>query len=264
MRAAGTNATCNPWSSSEAAVTIPSFAVATMFVVFSLTTTLLSFEVRPLSQAVGAAYTGRVETLWNVIRVLSIVLGLLTSYIAPPIVAAAMLLIAMLLVYVHLRVLPFLRMAENIFRGGVYGAVLWLALVNLLVSAITHAQAWQPTWKSPLQWTLIGLTPAFFVVGMFAVRLRHSQVTSHIGSLRVAWEESSRDPEPSVQQPLMTPHGSFARRIVADSFYFDADRRRNRFESGQEALLSVRILLYNREREDLPFLKYLVEVSYLI
>jgi hypothetical protein len=49
-------------------VTLPALVLALVFLAFSLTTTLLSFEVNPLSQAPGGRYTGRVEALWSTVR----------------------------------------------------------------------------------------------------------------------------------------------------------------------------------------------------
>ena len=47
----GSEANCAPFSAPAVAATLPSILVATVFVVFSLTTTFLQFEVNPLSQA---------------------------------------------------------------------------------------------------------------------------------------------------------------------------------------------------------------------
>ena len=56
---AGAGALCSPWNLPEAAASLPSAAMAAVFVAFSLTTTLLSFEVDPLSQARAERGDGR-------------------------------------------------------------------------------------------------------------------------------------------------------------------------------------------------------------
>ncbi len=57
---AGTPGSCNPWGVPEFGVTLLSIVIAALFVAFSLTATFLTFDVNPLSQAVGASCTGRV------------------------------------------------------------------------------------------------------------------------------------------------------------------------------------------------------------
>ena len=241
---------------------MPSVIIAAMFVVFSLTASLLSFDIRPLSQAMGATYTGRVETLWSMVRVLSILLGLLTYYVPPLLVAVVMLLAASVLFYVHLLALPFLGLVENVFRGGIYCAVCWLALANLVVAALSQTGNWSaatPFWAVPFQWTLIAATPLFFLLGMALVWLRRSRVLKAAGRLRATWEAglSQQDEEPGAQQHK-TP-GLLPGRGVSDGF-FDAGRRRNCFQDGQAALLVVRTVLSGRDKKDFPFLAHLVQV----
>ena len=45
-----TDAPCTPFAVPELAVTLPSLLLVLLFVIFSLVTTLLTFEVNPLSQ----------------------------------------------------------------------------------------------------------------------------------------------------------------------------------------------------------------------
>ena len=60
---------CTPWGSVEVAVTLLSLFLAAIFVLFSLIANLLSFEVSPISQVPGDAFTGRIEALWTIARV---------------------------------------------------------------------------------------------------------------------------------------------------------------------------------------------------
>ena len=62
-RAAGAGSPCSPWGVPEFGLTIVSIVVAFAFIVFSFVTTLLSIDVNPLSQAVGAVCIGRVCAL---------------------------------------------------------------------------------------------------------------------------------------------------------------------------------------------------------
>ena len=49
---------CTPFGSPELGVTLPALLLTILFVVYSLVTTLLSFEVNPLSQVLCSACSG--------------------------------------------------------------------------------------------------------------------------------------------------------------------------------------------------------------
>ena len=59
----GAEASCSPWSGVMAGVTVPALALAAAFAAFSLTVTLLSLEVNPISQVGWYAYAWAVSVL---------------------------------------------------------------------------------------------------------------------------------------------------------------------------------------------------------
>ena len=69
-----TSAPCTPWGALEVAVTLLSLLLAAVFILFSLATTLLSFEVSPISQVPADTFTGRVEAAWSTVRVTAVLM----------------------------------------------------------------------------------------------------------------------------------------------------------------------------------------------
>ncbi len=72
----------------------------------------------------------QVETLWNLLRVVCVVLGLVSRYIPAVICATVIFVIAAFLIHVHFEIFPFHSHFENSLRGGIYVSVAWTAFAR--------------------------------------------------------------------------------------------------------------------------------------
>jgi hypothetical protein len=246
----------------EAFVTLPTLLLAILFATFSLATTLLSFEVNPVSAAPAACSTGRVEAAWSAVRVAAVLLHLLQAHITPLASLVLFAAIQSLVLAYHLRTLPFHSHALNLFRAGVFAAVLWAAVASALVAARVAA-------APHIQWVLIALAPVVFAVGAAiahraklaalhtAKRLR-AELSELSGSSAAGATHVRRSPSTGCL-PSAGSQGSVHPRISAgagihtgqwghlDAFYGVEARGGRAFDSAAGAHAAIRVLLHERD-----------------
>ena len=214
--------------------------------------------------------------------------GQISYYVTPFLVSAVILVLSAVLMNSHLATLPFHSRAENACRGGIYCAVCWTAFASLIVSAVAQsrpAAAPAAAWHAFLHWTLIAGVPLVFAVGVVAVKMRRHRINRSIDRLRRKWE-AGETPLPagaggrSLHRTASTSLQSvgFGAASVAsggrvsgalagggtlfDHFFESEDTAGRLFESSRQALLVMRVLLYRRERADVPFFVFLVQVGH--
>eukprot|EP00291_Cryptomonas_curvata_P028560 CAMPEP_0172209152 /NCGR_PEP_ID=MMETSP1050-20130122/34929_1 /TAXON_ID=233186 /ORGANISM="Cryptomonas curvata, Strain CCAP979/52" /LENGTH=1033 /DNA_ID=CAMNT_0012888943 /DNA_START=216 /DNA_END=3314 /DNA_ORIENTATION=+ len=281
LKELGSGAPCAPWGMPEFGMTLFSITVASLFVSFALAATFLCFDVNPLSRAVRASCTGRVETVWNALRVFCVALGLVSQYVPAAICATVVLLMACALVNLHLEILPFHSPVENMVRGGIYACVAWIALASIIVSAAVgpKADAGSPSDSVVvLQWVLIGAVPFAFFFGVRAVQARQDRLLRDLKWLRREWEASpgyranerrerrrasiiSGNLEAVIMFKAVTSTGmpTITKNSTCDRF-FDLEFGANRiFINGLHAHLLTRTLLLQRRKSDIPFVSYLLK-----
>ena len=239
-------------------MTVVALLLAAGFILFSLTTTLFSFEVNPLSQVPGDCFTGRVEALWNTARIFVAFTFFTQSYITPVGVLIIITIHTGALLAYHVHVLPYHLSWFNVVRGGVYATVLWAAVASLLVVAL-------PAEGDFFQWSLLALIPIAFVAGGLCAHFRRAALMANLKRLRADAAAASAAGEPataglrmrraSLERLLGTAEigaaaGPRPDRRQRDPFadFFDTDSRLSRaFDSAGSAHASIRSLLHEKD-----------------
>jgi hypothetical protein len=253
----------------EAFVTLPSLLLALLFATFSLATTLLSFEVNPVSIQPAACSTGRVEAAWSAVRVAAVLLQLLQAYVTP---LAALILfgtLQSLVLAFHLRTLPFHSHTFNLLRAGIFATILWAAIASALVAsrAATRAQ---------FHWALIALAPVSFALGVAAAHRVKLAILDNAKRIRAEFSAANgatQAPGHARRSSASCASTAVLQRINAgtvagpvagsgagagaggrsfhlellDTFYSVESRGGRAFDSAAGAHAAIRVLLYERD-----------------
>lgn len=173
----GPGASCMPTGSAEVGVTITALLLAAAFILFSLATTLFSFEVNPLSQVPGDCFTGRVEALWSAVRIFVAFTFVTQTYLTP---LGSLILLALQTAATfayHVHVLPFYLAFFNVLRAGIYASVLWASFASIIVASASHASDFT-------QWTLLALVPFAFAAGALYAHSHRIALMANLKRLR--------------------------------------------------------------------------------
>jgi hypothetical protein len=222
--------------------------LAIAFVIFSLATTLLSFEVNPISQVPADCFTGRVELLWSTVRVSAVLLVFAQAYITPIGALTLFIILQGFVLAFHVKTFPFHSHGFNMLRAGIFSTILWAAIASVIVS--TFVQGADTT---DAQWALIALAPVSFFAGVVLMHWKKVTIMATVKRLRAEFTKDG-----SASTALLGPRepsgggglGLPGRKSRRDPFleFFDSNYHISRgFESSKTAHAAIRILLYEKD-----------------
>mmetsp|Transcript_64872 Transcript_64872/g.159688 ORF Transcript_64872/g.159688 Transcript_64872/m.159688 type:complete len:1424 (+) Transcript_64872:141-4412(+) len=214
----GESAVCAPWAFPQIIISVPSLILAAVYISFALMTSLMAFEINPLSRKPMASCTGSVEQKWLSTKVGTSVLIFLSPYVTPIAVCVVYTLLIVSTLHAHVKHLPFHSVLVNHIRGGVYTTIVWLSISCIVVAA--HHEN-QKMLAQSTQWVLIALLPVSFLVGVVIVRLAFMSLERSLIVLSIEFNTlagpNAQSRRPSLEITAESPQRTIFRRLSIDA-----------------------------------------------